>query len=438
LAAPGLISGLAAATQVYHEKREWRCGHAQTTLTIIMVLLYRKPVMSGSVCMPEFTFDSATVAGELQRARAASPARVAECLARAQEGAGLEPAEMAVLWHARDVSSDVLYESARRNPPRRRRRLETFSPLYMTNTCDAECRMCGMRRDNRALTRETAPLARVMEQLHILTARGMRAVALLTGEYRRTNRGWALDYVNQALRATQALRFKHVLINVGSIDDAEFARLLAGVTRHPDGSVRPKLTMCTFQETYARDLYAKFMGSDPDNPRADFDRRLSNFDRAYRAGMRVANPGILVGLNPDLGFEMLALTQHARHLLSMGMEVYVSVPRLRQIAGSHTQRGASDSQFVRLVSLLSLGLPAAKIVITTRENAAMQAMLAPIVTVISAGSAAVAPYTPTGARFPLQTSQFEVIDQRPFEDVLREHFGGDTHIQNFDPPGAAA
>ena len=135
--------------------------------------------------------------------------------------------------------------------------------------------------------------------------------------------------------------------------------------------------------------------------------------------MRVANPGILVGLNPDLGFEMLALALHARHLRARGMEVYLSVPRLRQIAGSHDQRGADDAAFVRLVSLLSLALPTCKIVLTTREPAAMQRTLVPIVTVLSAGSAAVAPYTESGARFPLETSQFEVIDQRPFEEILR-------------------
>jgi len=393
--------------------------------------------MSGSVRTPEFGLDACTVTQELHQAQAASPTVVAACLARAREGAGLDPGEMAVLWFAPQITTEDLYETACLRPARRGRRLETFSPLYMTNTCDAECRMCGMRRDNRALTRETAPVDGVIEQLRILTERGMRAVALLTGEYRKDNRAWALDYVNQALQATQAMEFKHVLINVGSIDEPEFARLLAGVARHADGSVRPKLTMCTFQETYSREVYTKFMGSDPDNPRADFDRRLTNFDRAQRAGMRVANPGILVGLNPDLAFEMNALARHTRHLLGLGMEVYLSVPRLRQIAGSHAQRGASDEQFVRLVSLLSLGMPAAKIVITTREDAPMQAKLAPIVTVLSAGSAAVAPYTPTGARFPLETSQFEVIDQRRFEDVLRQHLGN-AHIQNFDPPGAAA
>jgi 2-iminoacetate synthase len=312
--------------------------------------------------------------------------------------------------------------------------LETFSPLYLTNTCDATCRMCGMRRDNRALRRETADLVEVDEQLRLLVGRGMRAVALLTGEYRGARRSWALQYVNAALRATQRMRFAHVLINVGSMDADEYGQLLDGVERHEDAAVRPKLTMCTFQETYSRRLYAKFMGTDPDNPRADYDRRVTNFDRARRAGLRVANPGILVGLNPDLTFELVALTLHARHLLAEGMEVYLSVPRLRRVAGSGRKLGAGDDEFVRLVSLLSLGLPTCKIVITTREPSPMQHRLVPIVTVLSAGSAAVVPYTPTGARFPLEASQFEVIDQRPFEAILAEHRRPDGGIVNYMPP----
>jgi len=384
--------------------------------------------------MPDFQLDTSTLDSRLQHARQwAVDGDVAPLLERGRRGRGLAPDDLAALWFSR-VETESLYDLARAVHGSRGRQLETFSPLYMTNTCDAECRMCGMRRDNGALKRETADLADVERQLRILSNRGMRAVALLTGEYRAANRGWAMQYVNRALRATQALGFGHVLINVGSIDAHEFDALLAGIPRRADGSVQPKLTMSTFQETYSRNIYAKFMGSDPDNPRADFERRLSNFDRAYHAGMRVANPGILVGLNPDLAFEMLAFALHARHLLALGMEVYLSVPRLRQIAGGRSQGGVSDIDFIRVVSLLSLGLPTCKIVITTRENAAIQHKLAPIVTVISAGSAAVTPYTETGARFPLDTSQFEVIDQRPFEEILREHVAPGAVIENFQTP----
>jgi 2-iminoacetate synthase len=370
--------------------------------------------------------------------RRATGAALDDIVDRARRGTGLSPDEMLLLWSAPGLNNEEVYQLARTARRARPSPLETFSPLYMTNTCDAECRMCGMRRDNAALQRQTVDLGTVDEQLRILRRRGMHAVALLTGEYRRDRRGWALDYVNQALRGTQALGFRHVLINVGSIDADEYDTLLDGIPRRGDGTVEPKLTMCTFQETYSRVYYEKFMGGDRDNPRADYDRRLVNFDRARRAGLRVANPGILVGLNPELGFELLALTLHARHLLAHGMEVYLSVPRLRQIAGSgHHPRGADDDTFVRLVSVLALGLPECKIVLTTREPATIQRRLMPIVTVLSAGSAAVAPYTDTGAHFPLDTSQFEVIDQRPFEEILGEYVARGASFENFAPPASA-
>lgn len=346
-----------------------------------------------------------------------------------------QPEDLARLWFS-PVSTEEIYQSARRRRAAYANHLETFSPLYMTNTCDAECLMCGMRRSNAALVRETARPADVLDQLRVLQRRGMRAVALLTGEYRAANRPWAMEYVNQALRATQELEFHHVLVNVGSIDEPEFDTLLAGVARRADGTLAPKVSMSTFQETYSPRVYAKFMGSDPDNPRADFDRRLKNFDRAYRAGMRVANPGILVGLNPDIAYEMTALALHARYLSDLGMEIYLSVPRLRRIAGSGSQRGIGDEEYVRLVSLLSLALPTCKLVVTTRESSQMQARLAPVVSVISAGSASVAPYTESGAHFPLETSQFEVIDQRPFEAILRERLDEGIEIENFEPATA--
>lgn len=385
--------------------------------------------------MEDFRLDLDSLRADLQRIEAARGTReVDDLLARAHSGDGLTPLEMAALWVSPRLATEALYQLALHLRRERPVQLETFSPLYMTNTCDAECRMCGMRRDNQALRRETADLAEVENQLQVLSGRGMHAVSLLTGEYGPDRRPWALDYVNQALRVSQRMQFGHVLINVGSIDQNEFETLLAGVERHDDGSVVPKLTMCTFQETYSREHYAKFMGQDPNNPRADYDRRLSNFDRSFRAGMRVANPGILVGLNPDLCLEMTALASHARHLLRLGMEIYLSVPRLRQIAGSHNQRGADDEQFVRLVSLLTVGLPECKIVLTTREPTDIQRKLVPLVAVLSAGSAAVTPYTEDGARFPLEASQFEVIDQRPFEHILAEHLPERSPIVNFEPP----
>jgi len=388
--------------------------------------------------MFDFDLDTTALEARVRASRhAATPALADRLLLQAGRRAGLAPLDVATLWFA-PLESSAIYDAARQLHIDRAGRLETFSPLYLTNTCDAACRMCGMRRDNEALTRETAGLPQIKEQLRLLRRRGMRAVALLTGEYAASRRPWAMGYVNEALRYTQELGFAHVLLNVGSVDANEFEVLLSGIARDANGWIAPNLTMSTFQETYSPRVYAKFMGNDPDNPRADFRRRLMNFERARDAGMRVANPGILVGLNLDVAYEASALVQHAQHLLDRGMEIYVSVPRLRRIAGSERQRGIDDDEYVRLVSLLSLALPAAKIVITTRENSAMQRLLAPIVSVISAGSAAVAPYTSHGAHFPLETSQFEVIDQRPFEAILQDHRNAGATIANFDPPPVTA
>jgi 3-methyl-2-indolic acid synthase len=348
--------------------------------------------------------------------------------------------DMVALFHS-SHDTRTLREAAVARRGGRAFELETFSPLYLTNTCESECKMCGMRRGNRDLDRQTATPQEIQRQLEILARRGVWAVGLLTGEYRGDTRHWSIALTRDALRRALALGFRHVLVNIGSLDQSELAELLADVPREDDGRTVPKVTLCTFQETYDPETYRRFMGDDPENPRADFTRRLQNFDRAASAGMRVVNPGVLLGLCRDLTYELVALSLHVRHLLARGLEVYASVPRLRHASGADNGRGVSDDEFVRLVAILSMGMPGAKIVITTRESSEIQRRVLPMVSVLSAGSSAVAPYTETGARFPLEASQFEVIDQRAFEEILGEFTAAGVRFENYDSseePGSAA
>src|SRR4029453_8258371 len=122
------------------------------------------------------------------RARAAARAAAGEGAAlAAAAGSGTRLAEEATapLLLASDVPPDDLLAFARARRAAGGFRFETFSPLYLTNECDAECRMCGMRRTNTQLVREPADAETVETQLDILHRRGLRGVAILTGEYRR-------------------------------------------------------------------------------------------------------------------------------------------------------------------------------------------------------------------------------------------------------------
>ena len=350
-------------------------------------------------------------------------------------GKSLDDDDLATLFLSNDVPTKTLLEVARQLQAPGAPRIETFSPLYISNECDAECLMCGMRRVNTELHRATASEVVIDEQLDILHRRGLRGVALLTGEYQRGSlRSEMLKRTTTAARSALERGFSHVLINIGSLETEEYEAYFGELTSCRDTSL---LTMCTFQETYDPIVYKRFMGSDRKNPRSDFKRRLENFDRATDAGFRSANPGVLLGLNHDLAYELLALGAHVRHLLARELTVYISLPRLRKASGAAHHAGVSDDDLIRVVSLLSAAFPEAKVVISTREAPDMQRLLVPVIGVLTAGSPGVAPYTDRDARFEIKESQFEVTDQRPIEVILAEHIAAGATIDGYEPAAAS-
>lgn len=375
------------------------------------------------------------------RARAAACADRgdgAELLSALRAGQPLDDASLATLFLAPDVSTDDLWAAAHACRSLDTPQIETFSPLYFTNECDGECLMCGMRSANDSLKRETSDAPTTRRQLDILHGRGMRGVAVLAGEYRHgPTRQRMLARAAEATRDALQRGFEHVLINVGSLEEDEYDAFLAGIPRSADGRLVPHVTMCTFQETYDPRVYARFMGSTQGNPRCGFERRLANFDRAGQAGMRSANPGILLGLNKDVAYEILALAAHVRHLEEIGLQVYISLPRLRKASGAEHHGGISDDELVRVVSLMSARFRNARVVISTREPPALQHRLLPVIGVLTPGSPGVSPYGEADARFDIDASQFEVADQRPFEAILGECLAAGATIDGYHPVGTA-
>jgi hypothetical protein len=164
-----------------------------------------------------FSLDADDVRARLDAGARASVAVRDRVHRRIEDGAPLDVDDLAVLWHAPldATAMQALAEAVRARQPRP---LETFSPLYITNTCDAECLMCRMRRDNDALELRPSISPPSTRSSGSCSAATCRASLLLTGEYRAGGREWAIAHVNQALHRATALGFRHVLINIGALD----------------------------------------------------------------------------------------------------------------------------------------------------------------------------------------------------------------------------
>lgn len=331
------------------------------------------------------------------------------------------------------VRTDEIVEAATRTAAARTPRLHTFVPLYTTNHCDSECKMCGMRRSNTQMERKFAGKREIEEQLSVLYEHeGVRGVGFLTGEYEdeytRLSNAFRIGW---AIRRAFELGFDRVYYNIGSMSAEEIQVLGEWVV--PD----ERVTMCVFQETYDRGTYDKFMGGDG-APKGDYDRRLSSFDRWIDAGFRHVNPGALIGLH-DPEEDMVALAAHAEHLDARGGIVDLSVPRLRPALASSNKTKVDDDTYIRLIACLALACPDNRIVLTNREDRAFRDRVIDLCGVISPGSPDVSPYRRSEAiRNEENTSQFLVAELSRPSTILGRITATGRHVASFEEPAAGA
>src|SRR5947208_14812586 len=126
--------------------------------------------------MERFRGGSGAVAAARARAAAlGASARAPGLAARASAGEALADEELGALLLSPHVSTEALLAIAAARRPAGSLRLETFSPLYLTNECDAECLMCGMRRTTDDLMRETTAAAAAGRNLASRPRPGRRA-----------------------------------------------------------------------------------------------------------------------------------------------------------------------------------------------------------------------------------------------------------------------
>lgn len=333
-----------------------------------------------------------------------------------EPGPQSRPAVALALWEDTSISTAELKAAAELRCAARTPQLHSFVPLYTTNHCDSECKMCSMRKGNARLERKFASRNEIIEQLEILYKHeGVRGVGFLTGEYEdkyvRLSTAFRIGW---SIRTALDMGYERIYFNIGSMEPDEIEIL--GEWIQPEDPV----TMCVFQETYDRDSYRRFMGKTSAGvPKADYERRVVSFDRWLDAGFRYVNPGILVGLHDDLASELVTLVAHGAHLKDRDAVVDLSVPRMRPAMSSRDSTRVGDDNYLRMMAVLAFTCPEQRLVLTTREPQDFQDEAIGLAGVISPGSPDVAPYrADEQARNDEKTSQFLVADLRRPRHIL--------------------
>jgi 3-methyl-2-indolic acid synthase len=232
-------------------------------------------------------------------------------LPESEEPAWSREAMALALWEDRSISTEELKAAAEARCAARTPRLHTFVPLYTTNYCDSECKMCSMRKGNLRLDRKFSGRKEITAQLEILYHHeGVRGVGFLTGEYEDKHTRLSSAFrIGWAIRTALDMGYERVYFNIGSMEPDEIDVLGEWIGREEP------VTMCVFQESYDKGTYGRFMGqTSAQVPKANFDRRVVSFDRWLDAGFRYVNPGVLVGLHDDLSAEIVSLVSHGAHL----------------------------------------------------------------------------------------------------------------------------
>ncbi|MFE3326090.1 3-methyl-2-indolic acid synthase [Streptomyces sp. NPDC059176] len=371
---------------------------------------------------------------EVRREAAKVDTRAVLALPEGQEPAWSREAVALALWGDRSIGTDELKAAAEARCAARRPRLHTFVPLYTTNYCDSECKMCSMRAGNLRLDRKFSGREEITGQLEILYHHeGVRGVGFLTGEYEDKHTRLASAFrIGWAIRTALDMGYERVYFNIGSMEPDEIDVLGEWVGREEP------VTMCVFQESYDRETYRRFMGkTSADVPKANFDRRVVSFDRWLDAGYRYVNPGVLVGLHDDLPAEIVSLVAHGAHLRSRGAVVDLSVPRMRPAMKSRDTTRVNDDDYLRMMSAVAFACPEQRLVLTTREPQDFQDVALGLAGVISPGSPDVAPYrADCQARNDESSSQFLVADLRRPRHILSRIEANGTPVEHFVDPAA--
>lgn len=283
------------------------------------------------------------------------------------------------------------------------RTIGLFAPLYLANYCSNSCLYCSFHAGNE-IVRCKLSVAQAIKEGEAIASTGLQHLLLLTGESRSQSGPAYMEQCVQALRPM----FASLGLEVYPLATEEYERLYkVGID-----------SVTLFQETYDEITYALVH---PAGPKRNFHYRLEAPERACSAGISSVNIGALLGLS-DWRQDAFYSALHADYLQKNypGVEVALSVPRLRPYAGSFNSSAApvTDAALVQIILAYRLFLPRAGLTLSTRESPQMRENLLPLgITRMSAGAlTSVGGYSETSN---VGSAQFEIADERSVPEVVQ-------------------
>jgi 2-iminoacetate synthase len=273
--------------------------------------------------------------------------------------------------------------------------------MYISNYCTNVCPYCSFAKHH-DIIRSHLSIDAIRQEAKRISDNGIRHILVLTGE---SPLMVPVSYLEKAIVEIKK-HFTSVTIEIYPLTENEYSRLLSAGA--------DALTL--YQETYAEHHYRLLH---PTGPKADYQFRLDAPERACCAGMRSVTVGALYGLyhwRTDAFFAGL----HAAYLQNKfpAVEVGISFPRLRPLAGTYTTHyPISDHHLVQMLASLRLLIPSAGITMSTRESAVFRMNVLPLgVTKMSAGvSTSVGGHSGNES-----TPQFEIADDRDVPTICKD------------------
>ena len=290
-------------------------------------------------------------------------------------------------------------------------RIVLFAPLYLSNYCVNGCLYCPYHAKNRTIPRRKLTQDEIRAEVIALQDMGHKRLAIEAGEDPKHN---PIDYILESIETIYSVKHKNgsirrVNVNIAATTVDEYRMLKdAGIG-----------TYILFQETYNKENYLELH---PTGPKHDYNWHTEAMDRAMEAGIDDVGLGVLFGLD-GYAYEFAGLIMHAEHLeAAFGVGPHtISVPRVKPADGidpDDFDNSLSDEMFEKIIALIRITVPYTGMIISTRESQEVrEAALRYGISQISGGSrTSVGGYAE--ADRPHDTEQFDVSDQRTFEEVV--------------------